>query len=58
MGEHGTREREIDDFLRQEVLVDLYRIVRQSLRASTSSYSIKAIEALYGFERDGRGEGR
>ena len=52
MGEHGTREREVDDFLRQEVLVDLYRIVRQSLRASTSSYSIKAIEALYGFERD------
>jgi len=51
MGEHGTREREVDDFLRQEVLVDLYRIVRQSLRASTSSYSIKAIEALYGFER-------
>ena len=51
MGEHGTREREIDELLRQEVLVDLYRIVRQSLRASTSSYSIKAIEALYGFER-------
>ena len=51
MGEHGTREREVDAFLRGEVLVDLYRIVRQSLRASTSSYSIKAIEALYGFER-------
>jgi len=51
MGEHGTREREVDDFLRQEVLVDLYRIVRQSLRASTESYSIKEIEKLYGFER-------
>ena len=51
MGEHGTREHEVDDLLRGEVLVDLYRIVRQSLRASTSSYSIKAIEALYGFER-------
>jgi uncharacterized protein len=51
-GQHGTREQEVDNFLRQEVLVDLYRIVRQSLRASTSSYSIKAIEALYGFERD------
>ena len=57
MGEHGTREREIDDFLRQEVLVDLYRIVRQSLRASTSSYSIKAIEALYGFERSAEVKG-
>ena len=51
MGEHGTREREVDDFLRGEVLVDLYRIVKQSLRASTDSYSIKAIEALYGFSR-------
>ena len=50
-GEHGTREQEVDDFLRQEVLVDLYRIVKQSLRASTDSYSIKAIEKLYGFER-------
>ena len=50
-GQHGTREQEVDDFLRQEVLVDLYRIVKQSLRASTDSYSIKAIEKLYGFER-------
>jgi len=39
------------------VLVDLYRIVRQSLRASTSSYSIKAIEALYGFEREAEVKG-
>ena len=58
MGEHGTREHEVDDLLRGEVLVDLYRIVRQSLRASTSSYSIKAIEALYGFDARRGGEGR
>jgi predicted RecB family nuclease len=51
MGEHGTREQEVDDFLRQEVLVDLYRVVKQALRASVESYSIKALEALYGFER-------
>ena len=51
MGEHGTREGEIDDLLRGEVLVDLYRVVRQSLRASIPSYSIKAVEELYGFER-------
>ena len=51
MGEHGTREDEVDDFLREEVLVDLYRIVKQSLRASLESYSIKAVEKLYGFER-------
>ena len=51
MGEHATREDEVDRFLRDELLVDLYRIVRQSLRASVDSYSIKAIEKLYGFER-------
>ncbi len=51
MGEHGTREQEVDEFLRGEVLVDLYRVVKQALRASVDSYSIKAIEKLYGFER-------
>ena len=33
MGEHGTREDELDDLLRGEVLVDLFRVVRQALRA-------------------------
>jgi uncharacterized protein len=51
MGEHSTREHAIDDWLRQELLVDLYRVVRQSLRAGVTSYSIKEIEKLYGFER-------
>jgi predicted RecB family nuclease len=51
MGEHATRELEIDALLREEVLVDLYRVVRQALRASVESYSIKAIEDLYGFVR-------
>jgi predicted RecB family nuclease len=51
MGEHGTREAEVDSFLRDELLVDLYRIVKQALRASVDSYSIKAVEKLYGFER-------
>ncbi len=51
MGEHGTREDEIDELLRDEVLVDLYRVDKQALRASVDSYSIKAIEKLYGFER-------
>jgi len=51
MGEHGTREQELDDLLRGEVLVDLFRITRQTLRASVESYSIKEVEELYGFER-------
>src|SRR5215218_10672525 len=51
MGEHGTRESELDDLLRGEVLVDLYRVVRQAVRLSLPSYSIKEVEAFYGFER-------
>ena len=51
MGEHSVREAEIDDWLRQEVLVDLYRVVKQALRAGVPSYSIKEIEELYGFVR-------
>jgi predicted RecB family nuclease len=51
MGEHGTRENEIDELLRGEALVDLYRVLRQSLRASVPNYSIKTVEELYDFER-------
>jgi len=57
MGEHGTRENEIDDFLRSGVFVDLYRVTRQALRASVHSYSLKVIEALYGFQRTAEVEG-
>ena len=46
MGRYGTREAEVDRLLREGVLVDLLRIVRQSLRASVESYSIKKMEAL------------
>jgi uncharacterized protein len=51
MGEHGSREAELDDLLRGEVLVDLYRVTRQALRLALPSYSIKEVEAFYGFER-------
>lgn len=47
MGLHATREDEVDDLLRQHVLVDLYRVVEQSLRISQPSYSIKKVEAFY-----------
>ncbi|HEV8403240.1 MAG TPA: TM0106 family RecB-like putative nuclease [Candidatus Limnocylindrales bacterium] len=52
MGRYGTRETEVDQLLRKGVLVDLLRVVRQSLRASVESYSIKKMEAFYGFERE------
>ena len=52
MGRYGTREDELDGLLRHGVLVDLLRAVRQSLRASVESYSIKKMEPFYGFERE------
>lgn len=44
---HATREVEVDDWLRQGVLVDLYKVVREGLRVSEASYSIKYIERFY-----------
>nr|MBA2300983.1 TM0106 family RecB-like putative nuclease [Chloroflexota bacterium] len=52
MGRYGTREEGVDNLLRQGTLVDLLRAVRQSLRASVESYSIKKMEVFYGFERE------
>jgi RNase_H superfamily len=50
---HGTRENEIDNLLRQGKLVDLYRIVREAVRVSEPSYSIKNLEAFYMPRREG-----
>jgi uncharacterized protein len=51
MGRHATRESEVDDLLRNKVLVDLYKVVRQSLRVSQDGYSIKKLETFYMDER-------
>jgi uncharacterized protein len=48
---HRTREAEVDELLREHVLVDLYSVVRHALRASVESYGLKHLEALYEFER-------
>ena len=52
MGRHATREIEIDSLLRSETFVDLYAVVRQSLRAGVERYSIKNLEPFYSFTRD------
>lgn len=44
---HATHEVEVDDWLRLGVLVDLYKVVREALRVSEPSYSIKYIERFY-----------
>ena len=51
MGRYASREEEIDFLLRSECFVDLYSVVRNGLRASVESYSIKKLEPLYGYSR-------
>ena len=50
---HATRESEVDDLLRQNRLVDLYKVVRESVRVSEPGYSIKNIERFYRQARSG-----
>lgn len=51
VGQYGSCVDEVDQLLRAGIFVDLYRIVRQGIRASVESYSIKKLEPLYGFAR-------
>ena len=51
MGRYATRADEIDRLLRSKLFIDLYSVVRHAVRASVESYSIKKLEALYGFSR-------
>ncbi|WP_114217093.1 TM0106 family RecB-like putative nuclease [Ochrobactrum sp. 3-3] len=51
MGRYASREDEIDRMLRGGLFVDLYQVVRHTVRASVESYSIKRLEPFYGFER-------
>lgn len=46
-GRYGVGEDAVDDLLRENVLVDLYPIVRSAVRIGARSYSIKKLEPLY-----------
>ncbi|ULE31525.1 TM0106 family RecB-like putative nuclease [Mycobacterium sp. IDR2000157661] len=46
-GRYGVGEDEVDDLLRCGVLVDLYPLVRKSIRVGTENYSLKSLEPLY-----------
>lgn len=50
---HGVRESSVDQLLREGRLVDLYKVVREGLRISKPSYSIKAVESFYAEKREG-----
>ncbi len=51
-GAHGTREEELDQLLRDQVFVDLFKVVREAILISQPSYSIKKVEAFYMEERE------
>lgn len=51
MGRYGTRENEIDFLLRSHVFVDLYSIVRHTVRAGIEKYSLKELEVFHGYQR-------
>ena len=52
MGLFGTREHEVDFLLRNNVFVDLLRVVKQSLCIGGSGYGLKKIEPLYMSNRE------
>jgi predicted RecB family nuclease len=51
MGRYASREEEIDRMLHGQLFVDLLQVVRQGIRASVESYSIKELEKFFGFNR-------
>lgn len=52
MGRFGVCEQEVDDLLRNQVFVDLYKIVKGGLFLGEPRYSIKNVEKLYRNARD------
>jgi len=52
MGKYARYENEVDELLRSETFVDLYRVLRQSFIASVERYSLKDLEPFFGFERE------
>lgn len=48
---YSTREAEVDQLLRDGILVDLYAVVRQAVQVGQESYSIKKLEPFYMGER-------
>ena len=52
MGRYGTREDAVDDLLRHQTFVDLYRVVYESIRHSLPGYGLKKVETWFGEERE------
>jgi uncharacterized protein len=48
---HGVGEALLDQLLREQRFVDVYRIIQQGLVTSEAGASLKDLEVLYGYER-------
>src|SRR5690606_21919965 len=48
---HHYGEEQVDELLREGVLVDLYPIVRRALRIGDRSYSLKVVEKIFRAEK-------
>ncbi len=51
MGRYASKEDEMDRLLTAGVFIDLYGILKQTLRASVERYSLKDLEIFFGFQR-------
>jgi len=49
---YESKYRELDQLLRNNKFVDLYKIIKDSLLLSTSDYKLKTIEKFYNFSHD------
>ena len=47
MSLHGTREWQVDELLRHNKLIDLYKVVKEGIMISEPGYSIKNLETFY-----------
>ncbi|MDI9347416.1 MAG: TM0106 family RecB-like putative nuclease [Methylacidiphilales bacterium] len=52
MGTYAMAESVIDDWLRKGKLIDLYQVLRESIRTSEAGYSLKLIEHFYMGKRE------
>ena len=50
---YAVAEHQLDDLLRRMKFVDLYKVVRESIRVSEPAYSIKNLETFYMAKREG-----
>lgn len=51
MSKYVTRDNEMDAFLRSATFVDLYSVIKHSLRAGVERYSLKDLEKYHGYIR-------